>query len=380
MPNQPDPNQNQPNNPPVINPTMDLPPLPQDTVTTPQTNTGPTAPQTATPPSSGGPPSGAPTPPPQSPSVIATKPKKKFGGGKIIATILGVLLLVGGIGAGIYLTQQQQLFQQKAYTSGVKKDTCNTIEVTSQDTGCPSLPDQTGTNNVTNYVTHYTIKNITDQQHIVKIRKHSNYCTEPYGYSVPGASILVCESNPINEDTTITLEAGASTDFTIERASPSGMSCGSYQTDLGIISVDGDTSCNGGVGDPYDVTGLISFGVCQTGTECTTATPTPNPTASCLNVKAYDVSWNALNTTDLAGLATDDVVNFCVAGNASSGSFDKAQFEIGSTLEAVTTTRGQGDAANDYCQSYTIKDTDTTVNVKAKIHHLELDQWVGETF
>jgi len=47
------------------------------------------------------------------PPMVAA-PKKKFGGKRIIATILGIFLLVGGIGAGIVLTQQQQLFQQKA--------------------------------------------------------------------------------------------------------------------------------------------------------------------------------------------------------------------------------------------------------------------------
>lgn len=47
------------------------------------------------------------------PPIIAT-PKKKFGGGRIIATILGILLLVGGVGAGIVLTQQPQLFQPQA--------------------------------------------------------------------------------------------------------------------------------------------------------------------------------------------------------------------------------------------------------------------------
>lgn len=45
---------------------------------------------------------------------IVSGPKKKFGGGKMIATILGILVLVGGVGAGILLTQQPQLFQQKA--------------------------------------------------------------------------------------------------------------------------------------------------------------------------------------------------------------------------------------------------------------------------
>jgi hypothetical protein len=45
---------------------------------------------------------------------MVASPKKKFGGKRIIATILGIFLLVGGVGAGIVLTQQQQLFQQKA--------------------------------------------------------------------------------------------------------------------------------------------------------------------------------------------------------------------------------------------------------------------------
>jgi len=51
--------------------------------------------------------------PPDLPPMVST-PKKKFGGKRIIATILGIFLLVGGVGAGIVLTQQQQLFQQKA--------------------------------------------------------------------------------------------------------------------------------------------------------------------------------------------------------------------------------------------------------------------------
>ena len=41
-------------------------------------------------------------------------PKKKFAGRKIIATILGLFLLVGGVGAGVYLTQQNQNPNEKA--------------------------------------------------------------------------------------------------------------------------------------------------------------------------------------------------------------------------------------------------------------------------
>lgn len=101
------------------------------------------------------------------------------------------------------------------------------------------------------------------------------------------------------------------------------------------------------------------------------------PTGSCLNVKAYSSTWTPLTSSDLPKLKPDAVVNFCVAGSATSGTFDKAQFKIGGDLKGETTTKGQGAAANDYCQNYTIQPSDTTVNVKAKIHHTNLG-WLGE--
>src|SRR5688500_11443715 len=44
------------------------------------------------------------------------EPKKKYGGGKgkIIATILGLILLVGGVGTGVYLSQQNQNPEERA--------------------------------------------------------------------------------------------------------------------------------------------------------------------------------------------------------------------------------------------------------------------------
>lgn len=48
------------------------------------------------------------------PVVTSPKPKGKFGGKKIIATILGILFLVGGIGAGVILVQRQQDIREKA--------------------------------------------------------------------------------------------------------------------------------------------------------------------------------------------------------------------------------------------------------------------------
>jgi hypothetical protein len=151
MPNQ-DPNQNLQSNPPIPNTEPvsepippaeipnteqqnfsssipahnDLPPLPdfmmqndanttQDITNKPQDDDNPTGIQTPPTPQVDSPTNESPgsAAPPDLPPMVAS-PKKKFGGKRIIATILGIFLLVGGIGAGIVLTQQQQLFQQKA--------------------------------------------------------------------------------------------------------------------------------------------------------------------------------------------------------------------------------------------------------------------------
>jgi hypothetical protein len=306
---------------------------------------------------------------PNLPPIIAT-PKKKFGGGKMIATILGVLLLVGGIGAGIILTQQPQLFQQKAFVrQGTYKDTCNLVEVTAKDTGCPELGFNSGKkNNVPTYTTSFTIKNITSDQHVVSVLKNSNWCPEPYGKS---ASDRACHLNPVAESVEITLAAGKSQDIEIQRSSPSGTSCGSYQTDLVINAVDGNTNCTGGRnGTPPNI---ITWGLCQTGTECASPTPSPSPgTSQCLSVKAYDTSWNVLSDSALSNLLTGTQIKLCVAGSDSP---DKAQFKINDTLEPETTSVRP--SSTDFCQDYTILPTDTTVNVKVKIHYPG-QGWFGE--
>lgn len=111
--NQSDPNQNQqqvPDGGVFFPPQPDIPPLPPEFQKIESSNSGPADDVSDKNPGDSG--SGAPTPPAF--SGVTTSPKKKFGGGKIIATILGVFMLIGGIGAGIFLMQRQQLFEQKA--------------------------------------------------------------------------------------------------------------------------------------------------------------------------------------------------------------------------------------------------------------------------
>ena len=66
-------------------------------------------------------------------TTTSPTPKKKFAGGKIIATILGLFLLVGGIGAGVFLVGQNQDIRERA--GGCRDDsdcddgqTCNKFD------------------------------------------------------------------------------------------------------------------------------------------------------------------------------------------------------------------------------------------------------------
>lgn len=92
--------------PPMVTPTMDIPAMPDlinansqttTTTTTTTSDSGSSAPSVSFP-------------------TIVDEPKKKFGGGKgkIIATILGLFLLIGGVGTGAYLVLQNQNPNERA--------------------------------------------------------------------------------------------------------------------------------------------------------------------------------------------------------------------------------------------------------------------------
>lgn len=402
MPNQTDPNQPANQSPiPVISPSADLPPLPPDFSTaspTPVTQMPTTAVTTPEPsiPESG-----------NLPPIITPSPKKKFGGGRIIATILGILLLVGGVGAGILLTQQKQLIPQKAYTSSTTTDKCSLVQVgVTENPHCGDLScqcdsggcncDNKASNNIgTSYSTTYTLTNLTGQSHTISITKNTNYCQTGRG-ELSGAFAGSCTLNPDVSSDTITLAANQSQTITLTRNGLLGqnkngdtVSCGTYQTDLSINAVDGNSGCNGNWGP------LAGFGLCRTGLDCSgtpppvpTPSPSPSPTpttaAACVAVKPYSSTWVALTNTTVSELKTGDVVNFCVSGasgtigtSGSFGTFDKAQFKIGTTVEPETTTKRP--SSEDFCQTYTILPTDTNVTVLAKIHNTPIG-WVGETF
>ena len=137
--------------------------------------------------------------------------------------------------------------------------------------------------------------------------------------------------------------------------------------------------CNGGTPTPAPTATPIVPTPTITPTITPTVTPTPTipPIApSCIAIKAYGAGWTELTLGQLSSLSPT-TINFCVSASAASGTFDKAQFMINTILKPETTVKRP--ASSDFCQSYTILSTDTTVSVKAKIHHSS-GIWVGESF
>lgn len=363
MPNQNDSTQNPGNTPvvppagttppPVISPQSDLPPLPPAFQNLGSEETP--APTEAIPPPSD---TGSAAPPDIS-SVIS-KPKKKFGGGKIIATILGLFLLVGGVGAGIILTQQPQLLQQKAATIttlycskfnnddciyGCKPDenggTCNPAPTPEPGPGCSN--DLCDTQSC---CSSYTCTSAPDgHKHCIG---SGSTCSN--GVSCSNPSDCHCQGGDVC--------TGIVCDPTIHQQCLSqGRAWCTNMTGRGM------TCCAVGYVCAKGVNG------CVPGTTTPTPTPPVNPPAPyCSAVTAWKSDYSKqLSSADLSALTSGTVVNFCVSGGGPSGTtFDQAKFTINGTILSPTTTHRTG--SSDFCQSYTILPTDTTVNVSAQIH------------
>ena len=403
--------------PPIISPQVDLPPLSPDFQNLPE-NGAPPADKD----------SGSAAPPDI--SSVVPKAKKKFGGGKIIATILGLIVLVGGVGAGIVLTQQQQLFQQKAAacldpcsrdsdcglnqycylpTNGcaVCKNNPTTAPTISPST---PLPPPSSSSAPTPIVGP-GCSGLGDTCPVAGIGCCSAYYCNTTTHKCALSATPTPTPTPTVSSTTCSLTGsricvGNSTTGSCYQGGTGGQyACYKLTGNFGkIVSncPNGNSTCSCSCPSPYtwqahengawwcfdtaagECNGQAPYAErcslqpqqCTSTTPPTTNPPSSSPAApSCIAVKAYSDAWSALTGTQLSALTAGDIVNFCVSGNAS-GTFDKAQFMINGNLAPETQTKRP--SSNDFCQSYTILSTDTTVSVRAKIHSTT-SGWVGES-
>lgn len=288
--------------------------------------------------------------------TMTSSPKKKFGGGKVIATILGLFVLIGGVGAGIVLTQQQQILQPQAVADG--ECNCKTADTHQSNCGAGSC-NSNGSCNCKSGCT--TKANRCSVQHtsnpdtgcILDARSCVFDNHVPGGFCGGSNGKKWCQHNQAELGEGINGGHGGTTAATC--TCPAGEHKGSAGAGGGYAFCLSNTACN------YADT-------CSSGND--TRCNNTGDTASCTNVKAYNTSWAVLSAAQLAALTPGTHINFCVTGTASGGSFDKAKFTINGAVQAETTTKRPGN--QDFCQNYAIPTGVSTFDVTAQIHHTTL--------
>lgn len=336
---------------------------------------------------------------------VITSQRKKFPGGKVIATILGLFLLVGGLGAGILLVDQNQnINEEAAQADGCKsitdKNSCNNSCGTKKADGksyrcrwtnagsCSESGQECGTGGG-------DTKTVCENQGGVWCSEVTDYLGKPVpafcntsgvtcgnaagdlgyiirigiGMCIPGNSCppfdggWLCVIGVNGYTGGQCTEENSSDDMAYGK--PPDCFCGTLQID----------------GGPYDGTYVSKCGCDKKPTAPpSTPVPTPGPTrqpsppatisASCQNLLAYDTNWKLYRPEQLSLLKPGQNLYFCVTGSASSGYFDKAKFTINGEQFSETTTKRPN--SDDYCQLYTIKSGISRHDVSAQIHHITL--------
>ncbi len=190
-----------------------------------------------------------------SPNTIIAKPRGKFGKKKkIIAAILGVIVIVGGIGAGIILTQQPQILEEEACDCTPK---CQTT---------PARDDQMGAGEESGVT-------CSAGDAVLPI------CC----YHAPAAVEIVSTPTPTIEPTpTPTLEptptaTPSSTPTATTTATPTPISSGEPN------SCGGTCGSNSNCGtDFYCYNGYCRNPSCPANQDCNCSSPTPTPTQAAL--------------------------------------------------------------------------------------------------
>lgn len=336
------------------------------------------------------------------PQVPTPQPKKNKG--RILATILGIFLLVGAVGAGVILVGQRQLFQQKA-----GDEVCVAVSRCTDEHMCPNpcydvvnlgacTPPQEG------YVMCDCVRNDTSCNNPTSTPSN---CLPNESTCSEGSQCctLICVSNKCRSATSC--DKTCSPDHLEEPGY-----CGGTNNEYWCNHIIGDPlQYNGGNSCPAPYNHMVTLDECNycsdttgqhpcdAGVRCSLApdprctggtptpppgaTPTPTPTATptlppgcptapqCTGVKAYDTGWNLLTSAQLSALTAGDKVRFAASCTPVTDA-DKAEFTI-NTVETEVTTQKPG--TGEYYYEYTIPSGVTSFTVSAKLHSISLGIW-----
>lgn len=154
-------------------------------------------------------------------SVADDSGNKKGKKIKTIASVLGILLIIISLPLAVILVKQRQEIRKEASES---QPAFNDIQITFESETAPS------SSNGGTYSTNFKVANTISSTRTVVVEKRRCYCSA-------GNPSGGCNDNCSSENATLTIGGNQSTNVTISARQPSGSVCGSFQTDLTVLSV-----------------------------------------------------------------------------------------------------------------------------------------------
>lgn len=364
-------------NPPVQNPVSPPPPPPSEPfpiVTSDSTDIPPALGET--PQTTGvGPGTSDTTPLPPlevSPVLVAGSPRgtKRT---RVVAAILGVLLLLGGTATGLYLVGQRQNISEKAWYFSTDP---------AIGTQCPAFGGQSS-----------------DQIGTFQGDCLINYCPDGFttacsAGTTPGAWSEVKKCSVITESL-----GSKKYCVQIDYISNNQKYC-----NIKSPSCDSNNPPPGGCGaKEFSQVNLNNNGVFNEAADCVNtprlpeATPTNPPSSEirCLNVQAYSVSgditvaanWTKLSQSDLSELNHGDTIYYTITGQSTdisnNGGFDQAELTVNSTVISQSSPnlkikpRNTTDSSNtfEFYFMYIIPSGENSFNATGRLHHTSIG-WI----
>lgn len=239
------------------------------------------------------------------------KGKGKWFMAKVLGSIVAVVVLLAGLGAGYFLQTQEQSLQEQAYMPGAAHTDIipGRLRVHHQENNsCPSLINQDKvksecpavgnlsnyqttpgkTNNISTYKATAIFENLGSDEMKIDLEYGSSWCKDqPYGQvwdlNKNKQCSIGCGDSTKMETKTITVPPKGKVPVEISREADNKTACGSFQVDWFIKNV-----AWGGRDQWSSSNQPVSWGMCQTGISCT-QTPPPQSKAEAPQCTGYNV-------------------------------------------------------------------------------------------
>ncbi|BCX15042.1 MAG: hypothetical protein KatS3mg088_725 [Patescibacteria group bacterium] len=307
----------------------------------------------------------------------------------IVASILGILLLAGGVGAGTFLVKQRQDIREKAALPTCEQEGGKCVpesyyctEGSTSEFRCPTgkkcgfgdcslpkstpspikttepKPEPTNPPSLCNRVPTNQIRKEWGNT-LTITQEDINKCKAACPDGVIWVSKYKCDGINLSQGcqdngTVLTWNAKAGDSFSVGT-----LDCGTVQIDAGCKN-----SAN--------TYGNVAYLSTSANVPCNTPAPTNPPieeTTQCLNLKVYDTNWNIIPNNLLSQLKPGDKIRFAASGSPAN-KIDKAKFTINGVETLEISNKKPG--SDEFYTEYEIPSGVRSFTVTVKLHHITL--------